>query len=120
MRSPASSRTQLLAFLGLLRKFAPLRLALLVVSLLIVVLVPDPGTRAVYHGWEIVRTVIVPSLVPLAFMMLLLDAIMNRVQWVSASRAGRGPYRLGMALDLLLAAALVAAWLPYFLPRTAG
>jgi len=120
MRSVTSSRGKVPALLGLLRKLAPLRLTLLVASLLIVVLVPEPGTRAVYRGWEIVPTVIVPSLVPLAFMMLLLDAIMNRVQWVSASPVGRGPYKLGVALDLLLAAALVAAWLPYFLPRAAG
>ncbi len=120
MPAATPSRGNIPAFLALLLKLAPLRLMLLAAGLLIVVLVPEPGTRAVYRGWEIVPTVIVPSLVPLAFMMLLLDAIMNRVQWVSAPPAGRARYKLGMALDLLLAAALVVAWLPYFLPRAAG
>lgn len=120
MRSATSSRGKVPAFLGLLRKLAPLRLMLLGASLLIVVLVPEAGTRAEYRGWGMVPTLIVPALVPIAFMMLLLDALMHRVLWVSKPPAEHAPHKLGMALDLLLVALLVAAWLPYFLALAKG
>ena len=102
-----NSLKQLLQWLG------PLRLLLVLDALAMLVLRPAPHTVAVYKGWAMVPTVLVPALTPLVFMVLLLDAIMGAVLLASRPRERRH-YRAVIAIDLALAAVLVLWWWPFF------
>lgn len=102
-----NSLKQLLQWLG------PLRLLLVLGALAMLALRPVPHTAAVYKGWAIAPTVLVPTLTPMIFMVLLLDAIMGAVLLASRPRERRH-YRAVIAIDLALAALLVIWWWPYF------
>ena len=102
-----NSLKQLLQWLG------PLRLPLALGALAMLVLRPAPHTTAVYKGWEMVPTVLVPALVPMVFIVLLLDAIMGTVLRASRPREQRR-YRAVIVIDLGLAALLVLWWWPFF------
>ncbi|MCR4301350.1 MAG: hypothetical protein NUV51_07045 [Sulfuricaulis sp.] len=98
---------QLLTWMG------PLRLMLVSGSLTLVVLRPAPGAPPVYAGWEMLPTLVFPALVPLFFMVLLLDAIMGAVQL--ASHPGqRQRYRTVIGVSLGMALLLMLWWWPYF------
>lgn len=98
---------QLLGWLG------PLRLMLMLGALVLLVLRPAPGTPPVYAGWGMVPTLIAPALVPLFFMVLLLDAIMGAV-WLASYPAERRRYRTVIGVSLGMALLLVLWWWPYF------
>ncbi len=102
-----NSLKQLLQWLG------PLRLLLVSGALAMLVLRPAPHTTAVYKGWEMVSTVLVPALVPMVFIVLLLDATMGAVLLASRPRERRR-YRAVIVIDLALAAVLVLWWWPFF------
>lgn len=74
---------------------------------------PAPGAAPVHGGWEMFPTLVFPALVPLLFMVLLLDAIMSAVFSTSRPQA-RAAYRIAIALDLGLAMVLVGRWWGYF------
>lgn len=97
-----------------LRELGFLRLVVLAAVAVAVVLVPEPGTRAIYSGWPMVTTVLIPVLAPLLFMVLLLDALMARLFLTDAEGAARRRYRNIILINLLAAAALVLRWLPYY------
>ena len=86
-------------------------LALGVLALL--VLRPAPGTPTVYAGWDMIPTLVFPALVPLLFMVLLLDAIMSAVQLASYPWERRR-YRTVIGVSLGMALLLVLWWWPYF------
>lgn len=102
-----NSLKQLLQWLGLLRGL------LVLGALALLVLRPAPRTAAIYSGWALVPTVLAPTLTPMIFMVLLLDAIMGAVLLASRPRERRH-YRAVIAVDLVLAALLVIWWWPYF------
>ena len=102
-----NSLKQLLQWLG------PLRGLLALGALATLVLRPAPHTAAVYKGWAMVPTVLVPTLTPMIFMVVLLDAIMGAVLLASRPREQRH-YRTVIAVDLVLAALLVLWWWPFF------
>ncbi len=91
-----------------------LRLLLLFVALLGLLLIPAPGTRAVYSGWALATTVLVPVLVPMLFLLLLLDALMARVFMSDTAGAARKRWRTVITINLVVAALLLIRWLPYF------
>jgi hypothetical protein len=98
---------QLLSWMG------PLRLMLAVGVLAMLVLRPVPGTPPEYAGWGMLPTLVVPALVPLFFMVLLLDAIMGTV-WLASYPAERRRYRTVISVSLGMALLLVLWWWPYF------
>jgi hypothetical protein len=96
-------------------RLGPLRVVLLLCVALILVLTPAPGTQAIYGGWGLVRTVLVPVLAPLLFMVLLLDALMARVFMSDAEGDARRRLRAIVLLDLVVAGVLVLVWIPYYM-----
>ena len=98
-----------------LAQLGPLRLVLLVCVALLIAFVPAAGTRAIYSGWGLVRTVLVPVLAPLLFMVLLLDALMARVFMSEATDNARRRLRDIVLLDLAVAAVVVLVWIPYYM-----
>jgi len=96
-------------------RLGPLRVLLLVCIALVIALAPAAGTRAVYSGWGLVRTVLIPVFAPLLFMVLLLDALMTRIFMADAEGESRRRLRRLVSLDLILAAGLALYWVPYYL-----
>jgi len=75
---------------------------------------PSPGTRPDYHGWGMIPTLIAPTLAPIVFMVLLLDAMMSAVFMVDKRGTERARLKFIVFLHLLLAATLMIVWYPYF------
>ena len=100
---------------NLLRQMGVLRVVLIALVILDMLASPRPGTVAVYSGWEVVTTLILPVLAPILLQVLLLDALMGRVLMSSAMGAERARYRRIMVVNLVFSVALVLWWLPYFL-----
>ena len=97
----------------LLKWLGPLRLMLALGVLVLLVLRPAPGTPPVYAGWDMISTLIFPGLVPLLFMVLLLDAIMSAVQLASYP-GERRRYRTVIGVSLGMALLVALWWWPYF------
>ena len=92
-----------------------LRVALVALVILDILASPRPGTLAVYSGWEMVPTLILPVLAPILLQVLLLDALMGRVLMSSTTGAERARYRRIVTVNLVFGIVLVLWWLPYFL-----
>ena len=92
-----------------------LRVALIALVILDMLASPRPGTPAVYSGWEMVTTLILPVLAPILFQVLLLDALMGRIMMGSAKGAERARYRRIVTVNLVFSIALLLWWMPYFL-----
>ena len=60
-------------------------------------------------------TLIVPTLAPLVFMVLMLDALMARVHMTSVHGEALARYRRIVTVDLLLGLIVVGYWTPYFI-----
>jgi len=100
---------------NLLRQMGVLRVVLVGLAILDMLASPRPGTAAVYSGWEVVPTLILPVLAPILLQVLLLDALMGRVMMSSSKGAERARYRRIVTVNLVFSAALVLWWAPYFL-----
>lgn len=102
-----------------LRRFftdaGPLRIALFAFLLLTFLLAPRPGTVPVDHGLAIIPTLLVPISIPVIWTTLLLDALMTRIMMLEhEAGAERARMRRITWINLILAAAIVIFWIPYF------
>ena len=95
-----------------LRGLRPMRIALAILAISSMLLAPPAGTRIVMHGWQLATTLIIPSVTPLIFFGLLLDALMGRVRLSDSTGAEAKRYRSIVWTDLMLTAGLVIAWYP--------
>jgi hypothetical protein len=111
-RSAAKPRAQTK---NLLQQMGVLRVVLVALTIVDMLAAPRPGTLAVYSGWEMLPTLILPVLAPILLQVLLLDALMGRVLMSSAKGAERLRYRRIVTVNLVFSVALVLWWLPYFL-----
>ena len=100
--------------LPLLARLGALRIMLVILTLALVFAAPAPGTRPEYHGWGMIPTLIVPTLAPIVFMVLLLDVMMSAVFMVDKRGAERARLKYIVFLQLLLAGTLMVVWYPYF------
>lgn len=100
---------------NLLEQMGVLRVLLVSAAIVDILAAPNPGTPVVYTGWALVTTLIVPVLAPILLQVLLLDALMGRVLMSSNQGAERARYRRIMVVNLVIAAALVVGWAPYFM-----
>ena len=98
-----------------LGELGPLRWSLAVLVLAVLVLAPRAGTLAVMEGWRMFPTLIVPTLAPLVFLVLMLDALMARVHMTSVRGEVLARYRRIVTVDLWLALIVAAYWTPYFI-----
>ena len=99
----------------LLSQMKPLRVVLAIFAILIAVFAADAGTKSSYEGTQVILTLVLPALTPLIFLVLLLDALMNRVWLIDASGTDSTKYRNLIRIDLLLAALIFIRWIPYFI-----
>jgi len=91
-----------------------MRVALLVLAASVMILSPKPGTPVVLEGTGVLSTLIAPSLAPIVFMVLMLDALMGRVLMTDTSGAKRMHYRRIVATNLAAGILLFLWWTPYF------
>lgn len=96
------------------REFGALRITMWLLAMVALFLIPSPGARAVYDGWPLVTTVLVPVVTPMLFLGLLLDALMSRVFMADAEGEARRRLKRIMLINLIAAALLVARWLPFY------
>jgi len=102
-------------FNKLLKQMKPLRVTLALGACMVVILAPGAGTQAVYEGFAAVTTLVIPAITPLIFMVMLLDALMNRVWLIDADSDNSSKYRNIIKVDLALALIILLVWAPYFI-----
>lgn len=110
LRAVAPPRPALAAFIA---DLGALRITLALSAIALVFLVPDPTIRSANHTVATANMVIA-ALAPLVLMLLLLDALMSTVFLQDKQGAVRVQLRRTVAMHLVLAAALVVAWYPFF------
>ena len=100
------------------QSIGPMRVTLGLFALALVILNPAPGATHTDDGFGVFRTMIVPALSPLVFMVLMLDVLMSRVHMIDADQVTKSRYRRIIFFNLGLAGLLLLSWLPYFLSVT--
>ena len=100
---------------GLLQDLGFLRVALVVMAVLVMAGAPKPGTPMILEGWGMWKTLLTPTLAPILFMVLMLDALMGRVLLGSAQGTERARYRRIVVVNLTTGIASLLWWLPYFM-----
>jgi uncharacterized membrane protein len=98
-----------------LRQLGAMRIALGLLAVAMLVSAPKPKTEAVFSGWEMWPTLIVPTLTPIIFMVLMLDALMSRVKMTSVQGDEYRRYRRFVVYNMALGLMLVIYWTPYYL-----
>ena len=96
------------------RELGVLRLALLALALLLALAATGPDTPPTLTGRGLIETVVLPAAAPLALFVLLFEVLMSTVRLADAEDAQRGRWKRVLAAELLAAAILVAAWVPFF------
>ena len=104
--------------LGWVKRLGPMRIALALMAVVLVILVPWPGFDD-ESAFGVFRSVVVPTLSPILFMVLMLDVLMSRVHMVDAEGDARDRYRSIIRFELLVALVLMLSWLPFFISVTA-
>lgn len=100
---------------GFLKQLGVLRIVLGLLAVAVLVSAPKPKSEAVFSGWEMWSTLIVPTLAPIIFMVLMLDALMSRVKMTSVQGEEYALYRRFMFYNLVLGIVLAVFWTPYYL-----
>ena len=96
--------------------FGRLRVLLFTLALLAALFAPEPQARTVIEWPQIVPTLIAPSVAPLVLMVLLLDLLMTKVMTADEQDTGKKQRaRRIMMVNVLVAAVLVFAYMPFFL-----
>ena len=102
-------------FFILLKQMKPLRIVLSIAAILFCIFATPANTQAQYEGFQVITTLVLPALTPLLFLVLLLDALMNRVWRIDAVGSDVNRYRNIMRVDLLLSLLILIFWAPYFI-----
>lgn len=92
----------------------PLRWMLGGAAIIMMAMRPASGTEAVYEGWAVFPTLLFPSLAPILFMVLLLDAIMSRLLMTSKEGSEKVRLQRAMWTDLIIAGLSLLVWYSYF------
>ena len=105
---------------NLWQSLGPLRLALIaltLINMLLPIINLQTGSTAVsYHGlWNLLATVIAPTMAPLFVVVLLFDYIMSRVRAADAEGETRALYTKIGRIELAVMALSLVFWIPYFI-----
>ena len=99
-----------------LLSLGPLRLALVVLIVVLIVAALFADGKMHMHSWRLFPNVIAPSIAMMVFFVLPLDITMS---WIfrssTESDAERGRLTFAIKIDLLLFVLLILAWLPFML-----
>lgn len=95
--------------------FKPMRVVLITLALLTLVFKTPFEVEISYEGWQMVRTLLMPVMAPLFFMVLLLDSLIASIWFTQTQDAERTRYKIILIVNLLTAGLLALVWIPYFL-----
>ena len=98
-----------------LRELGILRIGLGIISIIFMFCAPSSGATVAMAGWGVLRTLIMPAIVPLICMVLLFDALMSRVMIADKTANQARRFKTIIIINLGLVALLVIAWSPYLL-----
>ena len=98
-----------------LKELGFLRILLLITTIFFNSFVPSAGTHESYDGVDAFFNTVVPSLTPLIFMVLLLDALMSRVMMDGKNEAGKVIAKRNSYISLVLAFSLIFFWASFYL-----
>lgn len=93
----------------------PLRVMLAIAAIMLIIFAAPADTKSGTEGLAILTTLVLPAITPLLFLVLLLDALMNRVWSIDAKGSDFNKYRNIMRVDLLLSTLIFVFWLPFFI-----
>ncbi len=99
----------------ILKEMGFLRIMLLLTTIFFNSVVPVAGTHESYNGADAFFNTVVPSLTPLIFMVLLLDALMSRVMIDGKNDTGKIVSRRNSYISLALAFSLIVFWASFYL-----
>ena len=91
-----------------------LRASLLVMAGALALFSTDPGLSLSLHGWDLIRTLVLPAAAPLVFFVLLFDLLMSSVRLADALPQARTRWRRVLAVEALFILWLVGSWMPFF------
>lgn len=91
-----------------------LRMALLALAALLALFATDPSVPLSLHGWDLIRTLVLPAAAPLVFFVLLFDILMSSVRLADALPEARARWRRVLVVEVLFVLWLLASWLPFF------
>ncbi|VAW91238.1 hypothetical protein MNBD_GAMMA22-2675 [hydrothermal vent metagenome] len=99
----------------ILKEMGFLRIVLLLTTVFFNSVVPVAGTHESYEGVDAFFNTVIPSLTPLVFMVLLLDALMSRVMIDGKNDSGKIVSRRNSYISLALAFSLIIFWASFYL-----
>lgn len=92
-----------------------IRNILYVLGLLTIILKPDNDTTMSLEGLDFIPTLILPVIAPLLTTGFFLDIVMCRIYSSEQPDEVKTKFRFISRVDLILAIALLIAWVPYML-----
>ena len=92
-----------------------LRVTLLMLAAILALIATDPGIPLNLHGWDLIRTLVLPTAAPLVFFVLLFDILMSSVRLADALPETRARWRRVLAVEVVFVLWLLLSWLPFFL-----
>ena len=99
---------------ALVAELGVLRVALLALAAILALAATDPGVPLSLHGWDLIRTLVLPAAAPLVFFVLLFDILMSSVRLADALSEARARWRRVLVVEALFVLWLLASWLPFF------
>lgn len=99
---------------SVLHNLRPMRVLLLLAVLVSMISRPMPGTEAVYEGWAVFDTLLVPVLTPILLMLLWLDSLIAKLWSTQTEGDEQKRYKMILKIDLILSIIFIAVWYPYF------
>lgn len=104
-----------LSFKSIVVEFGVLRVVLILAALFSLIFRPVPMLDPTYAGWSMVTQLLLPVMAPIQFMLHMLDSLMGLVLMADKTGAERARYRRIVWAQFIIALALLAYWVPYFI-----
>ena len=90
-----------------------MRLLLWFCAIFAIIYRPEPGAEVVYEGVMMFKTLLMPVMAPIFFMLLLLDSLMSTVWITQTMDEEKKRYITNVIINLIVAATLAYSWVPF-------
>ena len=100
---------------SVLHDLRPMRVVLLLIVLISIIFKPAPGTEAVYEGFEVFQTLLLPVFSPILLMLLWLDSLIAKLWSTQTEGDEQKRYKMILRINLILSLIFILVWYPYFM-----
>jgi hypothetical protein len=97
-----------------LHDLRPMRVLLILAVLISIAFKPAPGTDAIYQGWPVFQTLLLPVFSPIFLMLLWLDSLIAKLWSTQTEGAEQKRYKMILRINLSLSLIFILVWYPYF------